>query len=215
MRKTALKLCKLKRRQVNRNIQGCIYSNQCLSAYGNVQVCTTPIRISSTAHKSHSSCPVRETDRQHWSFVSLFWLIYEVVNRRVLPWRDMLFAVPLAWGLNSWSCRYKPFRWTHPAPPPPLWACVAVCLCVCVWRKTWQRKDLNSGSLGEWLKSRLTSAQVIAHAYGRVISGCLEPAGGQDSPLALTNTVNVIMTKWLSQHYGKIHFWNTFQLKSA
>ncbi len=129
MRKTALKRCKLKRCQVNSNYQGCIYSNQCRSAYGNMQVCTTAIRISSTAHKSHSYCPVRETDRLHWSFVSLFWLIYEVVNRRVLPWRDMLFAVPLACVLNSWSCRYKPLRWTHPAPPPPLWACVCVCVC--------------------------------------------------------------------------------------
>ncbi len=122
-------------------------------------------------------------------------LIYEVVNRRVLPWRDMLFAVPLACVLNSWSFRYKPLRWTHPAPPPPLWACV----CVCV--KTWQRKELNSGSLGEWLQSRLISAQVIAHAYGRVISGCLEPAGGQGSPLALTNTAKCNNDiKWLSQH---------------
>lgn len=195
MRKKALKWCELKRRQVNRNDQGCVYSNQCVSAYGNVQVCTTAIRISSTAHKSHSSCPVREIDPQHWSFVSLFWLIYEVVNRRVLPWRDMLFAVPLACVLNSWSCRYKPLRWTHPAPPPPLWACV------CVWSKTWQWKELNSGSLGEWLQSRLILAQVIAHAYGRVISGCLEPAGGQGSPLALTKTAKCNNDmKWLSQH---------------
>ncbi len=37
MRKTALKRCKLKRRQINSNYQGCIYSNQCRSAYGNVK----------------------------------------------------------------------------------------------------------------------------------------------------------------------------------
>ncbi len=176
---------------------------------------TTAIRISSTAHKSHSSCPVRETDRQHWSFVSLFWLIYEVVNRRVLPWRDMLFAVPLACVLNSWSCRYKPLRWTHPAPPPPLWACVCVCVCVCV------EEDLATKRAEQWQLGRMTSEQVdisashrtcIRQSHFRLFGAC---RGTRLTFSAYYHGKCNNDMKWLSQHYRKIRFWNTFQLTSA
>lgn len=105
----------------------------------------------------------------------------------------------------------------NPVSPSSTTLSLCVSLCMCVWRKTWQWKELkpNSGSLGEWLQSRLISVQVIAHAYGRVISGCLEPAGGQGSSLALTNTAkrNNHM-KWITALRER-RFWNTFQLKSA
>lgn len=138
--------------QVKLNDQRCVYSNQCVSAHGNVQVCTKAIWISSTAHKSHPPCPVIEIDRQHWSFVSLCWLIYEAAYRRVLPWRDMLFAVPLACVLNSWSCRYNTILWTDTAPPPRLWAS----LCVCVEEDLAMKRDeAQQRQLG-----RMTSEQV-------------------------------------------------------
>ncbi len=127
MRKTALKRCKLKRRQINSNYQGCIYSNQCRSAYGNVKA-LRPFEY----HLPHINLTLTVLLERLIVYIDLLSLYFSWFMRLwtgVLPWRDMLFAVPLACVLNSWSYRYKPLRWTHPAPPPPLWACVCVCVC--------------------------------------------------------------------------------------
>lgn len=66
-------------------------------------------------------------------------------------------------------------------PSSPSSTTLSLCVCVC--------EDLATKRAEQWQLGRMTSEQVdiSAHAYGRVISGCLEPAGGQGSPLALTN----------------------------
>ncbi len=119
----------------------------------------------------------------------------------VLPWRDMLFAVPLACVLNSWSYRYKPLLnptqpLLHPSEP------VCVCVCVC-------EEDLATKRAEQWQLGRMTSEQVdistshrtcIQQSHFRLFGAC---RGTRLTFSAYYHGKCNNNMKWLSQHYGK------------